>query len=62
MHTGVWWGDLRDSNEVQDLGVDGRKLKWIAKNWDGEAWLIGLAPDSDRWRAVVNEVTNFRVP
>jgi hypothetical protein len=25
-------------NHLEDLGVDGRILKWIFKKWDGEAW------------------------
>jgi len=53
---------MRDRNDFQDLEVDGRILQWISKNWNGEAWLIGLVRDSDKWRAVVNAVTNFRVP
>jgi hypothetical protein len=35
VHTGVWWGDLRENPDV-----DGRIiLKWIFKKWDGGgAW------------------------
>ena len=30
VHTGVWWGDLREGDHFEDLGVDGRvTLKWI---------------------------------
>ena len=36
---GFWWGDLRERNHFEDLGVDGSiVLKWILKKWDGEAW------------------------
>jgi hypothetical protein len=50
-------------NHLGDPGVDGRIiLKWIFKTWDwGMDW-IELAQFRDRWRAVVNEVTNLRVP
>jgi hypothetical protein len=42
MHTGFCWGDLRDRDHLEDLGVDGRIiLKWIFKKWDGEA-LTGM--------------------
>jgi hypothetical protein len=39
VHTGFWWGYLRDSDHLEDLGRDGRIiLKMILEQWDGEAW------------------------
>jgi hypothetical protein len=39
VHTGFWWGDLREIVRLQDLGVEGRIiLKWIFKMCDGDAW------------------------
>jgi len=44
VHTGFWWGDPRERNHLEDLGVGGRViLKWIFKRWDWEAW-TGLFP------------------
>jgi hypothetical protein len=39
VHTGFWWGDLRERDHLEDLRIDWRIiLKWIFKKCDGEAW------------------------
>jgi hypothetical protein len=36
---GFWWGDLRERDHLEDLGIDwGIILKRIFKKWDVEAW------------------------
>jgi hypothetical protein len=41
--------------------IDNIKLNHVALGW-GYANGVGLAQDTDNWRAVVNAVMNFRVP
>ena len=34
MHTGFWWGNLRERDHLEDPGID-RILHWIFRKWDG---------------------------
>jgi hypothetical protein len=62
VHTGFWWGGLRERGHLEDLGIDGRLiLKWIIKNWDGDMDWIDLVQDRERWRTLVNAAMNTRI-
>jgi hypothetical protein len=41
--------------------VDNIKMDLLEIGWGGVNW-IGLTQDRDKWRALVNAVTNLRVP
>jgi hypothetical protein len=60
MNTWFWWGDLRERNHLENLGIGARiKSKWIFQEvgWGGMDW-INLTQDRDRWLALVNVVMN----
>jgi hypothetical protein len=41
VYTGFWWGDLREVDHLEDLGVDIRIiLKRLFNSWFGEAWTV----------------------
>jgi len=63
VYIGFWWGKLRVRAHFEDLGIDEKIiLRWIFRKWYvGMEW-NELAQDSERWRALVNAVMNFRVP
>jgi len=36
VYTGFWWGNLMETNHLEDPGIVGRIiLRWIFRKWDG---------------------------
>jgi len=62
VHTGFWWGNMKERAHLEDPDVDGRIiLKWIFKKWNGDIDWINLAQKRDRCRALMNTVVKFLV-
>jgi hypothetical protein len=35
VYTEFWWGNLREGDHLEDLGVDDRiRLRWLFRKWD----------------------------
>jgi hypothetical protein len=66
MYTRVLVRKPQEKSHLEDPSINGRIiLRWIFRKWEvgceGMDW-IDLAHDRDRWRALVNAVTNLQVP
>jgi len=36
VHTGFWWGNVRERDYLENPGIDGMIISsWIVKKWDG---------------------------
>jgi len=63
VHTGFFRGNPRETNQLEDLGVNGRIiLEFILRKWDGGMDWTDLVQDRDRVRPLVTAVMNLRVP
>ena len=61
MHTGIWWGNLKERDHLENPVIDGRIIfRWIYRKWDGD-W-TDLDKDREGWQAFVNMVINLLVP
>ena len=50
LHSGFWWGNLREREHLEDQGVEGKKiLRWIFRKWDGGTNWFDLDKDRDMW-------------
>ena len=64
MYTGFWWGKpegKRPLGRPKHRWEDNIKMDLEEVDYRGVDW-IELAQDRGRWRALVNAVTNLRVP
>jgi len=36
VHTQFWWGNMKEGDQLDDPGADGRKIiRWIFRKWSG---------------------------
>jgi hypothetical protein len=62
VHTGFWWGNLKERDHFKVPGIEGRIiLRWILRKCEGDMDWIDLAQDRDRWQVLVNVVMNLQV-
>jgi hypothetical protein len=63
VHTGFWWGNLRETDPLEDPSIWEDNIKMDFQEVEcGVMDHIDLAQDRDRWQALVNVVMNLQVP
>lgn len=63
VHTGFSRVNPRETNQLEDLGVNGGIiLKFILRKWLGDVDWTDLFQDRDRVRPFVTAVINLRLP
>ena len=41
VYIGFWWGNVRESDHLEETGADGRiLLRWTFRNWVVGAWNV----------------------
>jgi len=58
----IWWGNLREREHLELLGVDGRIILNDFNDWDGIMEWIDLAQGRYRWRSLLNAAMNSQIP
>jgi hypothetical protein len=59
----VWWRNLREKEDLKDIGINGRiMLKCIVQLDGGGMDWTDLAQDMERWQTLVMAVMNLRAP
>ena len=64
MHTGFWWGNLRERDYLEELSVDGWiiTIKPVLKIQDEDVEWLDVAQDRGRYWALVNTAISPRLP
>jgi hypothetical protein len=61
MHTGFRWGNVKERDSMENLGVDGRvRVEFVLKIWKSWKWTEFIFPQ-EKWRALMKKVMNIRV-
>lgn len=64
MHAGLWWGNLNETDHLEDLGIDGiTVLKAIFQEIGLEGGIdwTSLTQDRDSWHIIMNGAVNRQV-
>ena len=59
--TSFWWGNLRERDHWGNQDIDNIKMD-LEEVGRGRGDWMELAQDTDRWRALVSTIMNFRIP